>query len=68
MYNLSLPNLFCHGHSSGLVVQDLRNAVKETKKKEDTLYQLSCRKCSGQNFLGNTDEDLRDKTMEHFSV
>lgn len=53
--------------------QDLRNAVMETKEKEGpssegTLYQLSCRKCSGQNFLGNTNEDLRDKTMEHFSV
>lgn len=47
---------------------DLRNAVKETSEKEVTSYQLSCRKCEGQNFLGNTDEDLRDKAMEHFSV
>lgn len=33
-----------------------------------TLYQLSCKCCIGQNFVGSTKHDLRHKAREHYAA
>lgn len=41
---------------------------RKNRKPAGTLYQLSCKKCVGQNFVGSTGGDIKTKAKECFAV
>lgn len=51
---------------------NMRSRVRDTASPasvpNDTMYQLSCRLCDGQQFMGNTSGELKKVVKEHFST
>jgi len=45
-----------------------RTSKSSSKRGRSTLYQLSCKHYVGQNFVGSTRCDLREKVKEHYGV
>ena len=43
-------------------------AAAKASKPKSVLYQLTCKKCIGQNFVGSTREDLKEKVKENYGV
>mmetsp|Transcript_21442 Transcript_21442/g.46580 ORF Transcript_21442/g.46580 Transcript_21442/m.46580 type:complete len:340 (-) Transcript_21442:116-1135(-) len=48
--------------------KEKRKRKHKNRRPHQELYQLSCKHCIGQNFVGSTKNDLKDKVKKNYAV